>query len=85
MTLVEAQATGLPCVVSTGVSDETNLTGYVRYVSLRDDISVWVRNVVDLIDETIDRSNVYKRLYKLRYDIEQVANDFMTYIGNSTL
>lgn len=85
VTLVEAQATGLPCVVSTGVSDETNLTGYVRYVSLRDDISVWVRNVVDLIDETIDRSNVYKRLYKLRYDIEQVANDFMTYIGNSTL
>lgn len=41
LTIFEAQACGVPCVVSTGVSEEGNITGFVDYISLDSDYSVW--------------------------------------------
>lgn len=39
---VEAQANGLPCVLSDVISDEVNIVGDVQFVNLQSDISVWV-------------------------------------------
>jgi glycosyltransferase involved in cell wall biosynthesis len=41
LTIFEAQACGIPCVVSTGVSQEGNITGFVNYISLESDFKVW--------------------------------------------
>jgi len=45
--MVEAQAAGLPCVVSDTISRETNLTGNVHFVSLEDPIEEWVQKIMD--------------------------------------
>ena len=39
--IVEAQAAGLHCVVSTSVPKETNLTGNVRFLSLEEPYALW--------------------------------------------
>lgn len=46
--LIEAQANGLPCVVSNSVSKDANITGLISNLSLEDDLSVWVDLVLSL-------------------------------------
>lgn len=44
--LVEAQANGLPCVTSTNVSIESNITGEVEYLSLEADLNLWADKII---------------------------------------
>lgn len=44
--LVEAQAAGIPCVVSDTVSPEANLTDLMNYMSLNLDASVWADKIL---------------------------------------
>ena len=61
--LVEAQAAGLPCIVSSAVSEEANLTGLVDFVDLNEKTEVWAdkilkasqRERVDTTQELIDK------------------------------
>lgn len=46
LTLVEAQASGLSCVVSTGVSEQAVITNQVDRISLSDPVESWVEAVV---------------------------------------
>lgn len=43
---IEAQATGLPCVVSDVIPREVDLTGLVSFVSLNDDINIWIKTIM---------------------------------------
>ena len=38
---LEAQACGVPCVISTGVSRECDVSGFVDFLPLENDISIW--------------------------------------------
>lgn len=44
--LVEAQASGLPCVVSSSVTKEANLTGLVQFVDLNANPDIWAEKIV---------------------------------------
>lgn len=44
--LIEAQAAGLPCIVSSTVSEEANITGLVEYVSLEENSEEWTEKVL---------------------------------------
>lgn len=46
LTLIEAQAAGLPCIVSDGVPDECDKTGLVECISLREDAMVWADRIL---------------------------------------
>lgn len=50
---VEAQASGLPVIASTGVAKEANITSNIQNIDLKDSIDIWA--------ETICRSNVENR------------------------
>ena len=80
VTLVEAQAAGLPCFVSTSVSDETNITGNIQYLSLENNIDAWSKAVSDYKYDINSRHEMSSLLYKERYDINQVAEDFRSFI-----
>ncbi len=46
VTMIEAQAAGLPCVVSAGVPEECDKTGLLKRIALSDGISVWAEQVL---------------------------------------
>lgn len=77
---VEAQAAGIACVFSDGVSIETDLTSNVEFLSLNDDISKWVEYVHSAVKkENSSRENIYL-LQKEGYDIEKEAMKFDKYL-----
>lgn len=74
--LVEAQAAGLPCVVSAAVSNEANITGTVRYISLDQSPQKWADEVLAVCGQRyMDTANVLK---KAGYSMEQTAK----HVGN---
>ena len=48
LTAVEAQASGLPCLLSTGITEEAALTGHVRFLPLSEEDARWVEQAVSL-------------------------------------
>lgn len=45
--LVEAQAGGVPCVVSDTVSREAKLTDLMHFLSLQDDVKIWAEKILE--------------------------------------
>ena len=71
MAVVEAQASGLACVASDVVPEETNASGRVTYLPLRAPDTVWAEAVLSApARETDGRS---AETVKALYDIQSVA------------
>lgn len=45
---IEAQANGMYCILSTGVSQEAKITEHVKFIDLEYDVSVWVEEIQKL-------------------------------------
>ena len=45
--LIEAQASGLPCVVSSNVTREADLTGLVRFADLSESPDEWAKKLIE--------------------------------------
>ena len=71
ITLIEAQANGLPCVVSDTITEETNITGKVSYISIKEDANVWT----DLILNTNMRYDNCEELISKGFDVKNLEND----------
>lgn len=82
VTLTEAQASGLPCLVSDRVSDETNITGLVKFISIDDEgNNEWVAAIENLFSiKQTERSKFFNILCKEGFDINSVCDDFLHYI-----
>lgn len=50
MTLIEAQAAGLPVIVSTGVSEESKASDKFKRLSLGENKEEWAKTIVDFMD-----------------------------------
>lgn len=73
VTLVEAQASGLPCIVSENITDEVKLTENIKYLNLRDDVSIWAKYILKYKYEFI-RKNMYKTIAMKDFDIVKNAS-----------
>ena len=71
--LVEAQAAGLPCVVSSTVSRDANITGLVEYVSLRESAVSWAQTILRACQKP--RQDVGLKLVEAGYSIEDTARE----------
>lgn len=69
--LVEAQAGGLPCVVSSAVSKEADLTGLVRFVDLSEAPAAWADRVLEA--RTQSRPDTARQLIDAGYSMEDTA------------
>lgn len=82
VTLTEAQAAGLKCIVSSTISRETNITGNVKYLSISNySLQMWIDEIkrTELSGEyRLERSLVVRTK---RYDISDVATDLKIYLG----
>lgn len=69
---IEAQAAGLPLVVSTEITRELNITGQVQFVGLDKSPEVWTAAIDGLLDG-FERGSTADRLKKAGYDIQTTA------------
>lgn len=75
--LLEAQATGLPCIASTNVLEEVNVTKSIKYISL-DNLEEWVMSCnIKLIDRESRSAEFIKILKCKGYDTKSNVLEFM--------
>jgi glycosyltransferase involved in cell wall biosynthesis len=66
--LVEAQASGLPCVISDTINQDSRLAPYLKFRGLNDDLSLWVDDIKGLIGEN-NREEGAKYVKEQGFDI----------------
>lgn len=70
--VLEAQAAGLPCVISDTITKEVKLTNIVKYVSLNDDVKNWIQAIID-ITKNYDRKDIHRQVIEAGYDVKTIA------------
>lgn len=70
--VLEAQAAGLPCIISDRITDEVKITDLVEYVSLEKDEKYWTEEAMNF-SKGFQRRITYNEIVKAGYDIESVA------------
>ena len=73
--LVEAQAAGLPCVVSNTVPPEAKVSEFYETLDLSVKPDVWAQKCLDIWQETSDRNRTegYEKIKASGYDIQSVV------------
>ena len=79
-TVIEAQATGLPCVIADTITKEADITGLVQYLSLQVPCGKWASVALNAISK--ERKNTKNDFINNKYDIESVANEFIQLVFN---
>lgn len=73
-TVIEAQATGLPCLIADTITKEANVTGLVRYMPLKAP-EKWAKEALNMVLDT--RMQTKEIMIKNGYDIENVSKEFV--------
>ena len=73
---VEAQASGIPCVLSSSVSEETDLSGAVSFVDLQAPIEEWTSAIIKKSAAKID--NPTQKISDAGYEINNAARKLYT-------
>ncbi len=76
-TVIEAQATGLPCLIADTITREADITGLVHYLPLGD-AGAWAHLVAEL--PQVKRETPMQKFKENGYDIETVAEQFVKLI-----
>ena len=76
-TVIEAQATGLPCLIADTITREADITGLVHYLPLGD-AGTWAHLVAEL--PQVKRETPIQKFEENGYDIETVAEQFVKLI-----
>lgn len=77
-TVIEAQATGLPCIIADTITRGVKLISSVKFLSLSDSAVRWAEAVLDSLKEA--RQDTKQTFVKNRYDIASSAKDFVDVI-----
>lgn len=79
ISLVEAQSTGLPCLVSSNVTKSVNITGNIQFASIESP-EIWVEKIDDILKDFTrsDQSNaIQKAGYSNDKAVERVEEYFL--------
>ncbi|WP_280770887.1 glycosyltransferase family 1 protein [Salipaludibacillus daqingensis] len=71
--VLEAQASGIPCVISENITDEVKITNLVKYVSLSKSPDYWA-DILLRYSQKFKRINTYSDIVEAGYDIQSVSN-----------
>lgn len=82
VTLVEAQAASLPCVVSDTITKDINITKYIEYISLEKSSREWAKLTSTLVSELPERVPDTECIFSNGFDINTSSNWYQQYILN---
>lgn len=74
-TVIEAQATGLPCVIADTITREADITGLVQYISLADTPEQWAKQALSAVG--CSRKDPLADFVENKYDIQSVVDQFV--------
>lgn len=74
---IEAQASGLPVIASTGVPKDTNVTGLIQYIPL-DEFDTWLK-ALGKCSYNIRREEFCKKIREAGYDIKDVTEMLVSF------
>lgn len=67
VSLIEAQASGVPCLISTGIPRECAITDTVKFLSLDAELTTWCNTILEM--STVERVDQYDRICSAGFDI----------------
>ena len=76
--MVEAQAMGLFCITSDRVPKETDVTGAVEFLSLKESAKKWAEHICTSA-ENFERKNLAGKVRKAGYSIDEITDDLKKY------
>lgn len=75
VTLVEAQAAGLPCITSDRITNEVKITDLIEYISLNQSAEYWADKILGY-SYGYERRITYDEITKAGYDIVSVTKKY---------
>jgi glycosyltransferase involved in cell wall biosynthesis len=82
--LVEAQAAGLRCVVSNAITTESDVTGRLQFISLRQSADYWANSILNTSYEHTDTSEALRRKgYDSSTMAKWLSNYYMDKMGQT--
>ena len=80
LTGVEAQVSGLYCLVSSNITHELQTTSNIEFLDIKDSPQAWASRSIELLsNNTIDRSITYKEIEGTKFDINSEGNKLVGY------
>jgi hypothetical protein len=75
VTGIEAQTSGLVCVMSNSITKEVNIIDQIDYLDLKEPNCIWAEHIKKYIknNESINRVESYKKISKTDFDIKYAA------------
>ncbi|RSU06044.1 hypothetical protein CBF34_02730 [Vagococcus penaei] len=78
LTLVEAQVNGLPCVVSDTISSEVDIFKNVNFISLSENIDIWIKKIVDSKRIIVTQEMFECSGYDIMTEIKKMENIYLS-------
>ena len=78
ITLVEAQCSGMKCLIADNITKSVDITGNVKFKSIDDSAEEWAKNAIALSD--YQRSSCRDILKEKGYDEQGIADWFENYV-----
>ena len=78
-TVIEAQATGLPCLIADTITREADITGLVKYFPLSHSSSTWAEKALKM--SNLPRKDTAQDFITHGYDIRHVSNQLIELFG----
>lgn len=76
-TVIEAQATGLHCIVSDSITNEVNITNLVDFYSLNEGVFKWTEEIIKYSQNRVERTNMKEQFVNKGYDISNCVMIFI--------
>jgi Glycosyltransferase len=73
LALIEAQVSGLPCIISDRITNEVDISGQVTFLPVTKSPENWAIKALEIYDSNYDRSNIVESKLDVNYDIKKTV------------